>query len=36
MLTPHPALNGDWPSLAMHKGKEEEVYRLLIRLKQGN
>jgi len=22
MLTPHSALNGDWPSLAMQKGNE--------------
>ena len=36
MLTPHPALNGDWPSLAMQKGNEEAVYALLLRLKQGN
>jgi hypothetical protein len=36
MLTPHPALNGDWPSLAMQKGNEEAVYRLLIRLKRGH
>jgi hypothetical protein len=34
MLTPHPALNGDWPSLAMHKGNEEAVYRLLLSIKQ--
>src|SRR5207247_1974776 len=26
MLTPHPALDGDWPSLAMQKGNEEAVY----------
>ena len=36
MLTPHSALDGDWPSLAMQKGKEEAVYQLLLRLKQGN
>jgi hypothetical protein len=36
MLTPHSDLNGDWPSLAMQKGNEEAVYRLLIRLKQGH
>ena len=36
MLTPHSDLNGDWPSLAMQKGYEEAVYRLLIRLKQGH
>ena len=36
MLTPHSALEGDWPSLAMQKGKEEAVYRLLLRVKQGN
>lgn len=36
MLTPHSALNGDWPALAMQRGKEEAVYRLLLRLKQGN
>jgi len=36
MLTPHSALNGDWPSLAMQKGNEVAVYRLLVRLKQGH
>jgi hypothetical protein len=36
MLTPHSALNGDWPSLTMQKGNEEAVYRLLLRLKQGH
>ena len=36
MLTPHSALDGDWPSLAMQKGNEEAVYRLLVRLKRGN
>jgi hypothetical protein len=36
MLMPHAALVGDWPSLAMQKGNEEAVYRLLIRLKQGH
>jgi len=36
MLTPHPALDGDWISLAMQKGNEEAVYALLLRLKQGN
>jgi hypothetical protein len=36
MLTPHSSLNGDWPSLAMQKGNEEAVCRLLLRLKQGN
>lgn len=36
MLTPQPALNGDWPSLALQKGNEEAVYQLLLRLKQGN
>ncbi len=36
MLTPHPALNGDWPSLAMQKGDEEAVYNLLLRLKRGD
>ncbi len=35
MLTPHSALNGDWPALAMQKGNEEAVYRLLLRLKRG-
>ena len=35
MLTPHPALNGDWPALAMQKGKEEAVYRLLVGMKRG-
>jgi hypothetical protein len=34
MLTPHPALDGDWPALAMQKGNEEAVYRLLLRVKQ--
>lgn len=28
--------SGDWPSLAMQKGNEEAVYRLLLRLKQGH
>jgi len=36
MLTPHSALEGDWPSLAIQKGNEEAVYRLLLRLKRGN
>ena len=36
MLTPHSALDGDWPALAMQKGNEEAVYRLLLRIKQGN
>ena len=36
MLTPHPALNGDWPALAMQKGNEEAVYRLLLSVKQGH
>jgi hypothetical protein len=36
MLTPQPSLNGDWPALAMQKGDEEAVYRLLLRLKRGN
>ena len=35
MLTPHPALDGDWPALAMQKGNEEAVFQLLLRLKQG-
>src|SRR3989442_66707 len=35
MLTPHSALDGDWPTLAMQKGNEEAVYRLLLRMKQG-
>ena len=35
MLTPHHALDGSWPSLAMQKGNEEAVYQLLLRLKQG-
>ena len=35
MLTPRSALDGDWPSLAMQKGKEEAVYRLLMRIQQG-
>ena len=30
---PGLALNGDWPSLAMQKGNEEAVYRLLLRIK---
>ena len=34
MLTPHPVLNGDWPSIAVQKGNEEEVYNLLLSLKQ--
>jgi hypothetical protein len=36
MLTPHSALNGDWPAVAMHKGNEAAVYRLLLRLKKGH
>jgi len=36
MLTPHSALNGDWPALAMQKGNEEAVNRLLLKLKRGN
>jgi hypothetical protein len=36
LLTPHSALNGDWPALAMQKGNEEAVYKLLLRLKRGN
>ena len=36
LLTPHSALYGDWPALAMHKGNEEAVYRLLFTLKQGH
>ena len=36
MLTPHSALNGDWPALAMQKGNDAAVYQLLLRLKQGN
>jgi hypothetical protein len=36
LLTPHSALNGDWPALAMQKGEEEAVYKLLLRLKRGN
>jgi hypothetical protein len=36
MLTAHSALDGDWPALAMQKGNEETVYRLLVRLKRGN
>jgi len=36
MLTPHSALDGDWPSLAIQKGNEEAVFRLLLRLKRGN
>ena len=36
MLTPQPSLNGDWPSLAMHKGNEEAVNKLLLGLKQGH
>jgi hypothetical protein len=35
MLTLHPDLNGDWPALAMQKGNEEAVFRLLLRLKRG-
>ena len=35
MLTPHHALDGNWPSLAMQKGNEEAVHQLLLRLKQG-
>ena len=36
MLTPHAALDGDWPSLAMQKGNEEAVLKLLFRLQRGN
>jgi hypothetical protein len=36
MLTPRSALDGDWPALAIQKGNEEAVYKLLRRLKQGN
>ena len=36
LLTPQPALNGDWPALAMRKGNAEAVYLLLLRLRQGN
>jgi hypothetical protein len=36
MLTPHSALDGDWPSLAMQEGNEEAVLKLLLRLKRGN
>jgi len=36
MLTPHSALNGDWPSLAIQRGNEEAVYQLLVRIKKGN
>jgi len=35
MLTPYNALIGDWPALAMQKGNEEVVYRLLLRIKRG-
>jgi hypothetical protein len=35
-LMPQPALHGEWPSLAMQKGNEEAVYKLLFRLKQGH
>jgi len=36
MLTPHPALSGDWPSLATKKGNEGAVYKLLGRIKLVN
>ena len=36
MLTSQPALDGKWPALAMQKGNEEAVYKLLLRLQQGN
>jgi hypothetical protein len=36
MLTPHSALDGDWPSLAMQEGNEEAVLKLLLRLKRGH
>jgi hypothetical protein len=36
MLTPHSALDGDSPALAMHKGNEEGVYALLLRIMEGN
>jgi hypothetical protein len=35
MLTPHPALDGDWPAIAMQKGNEEAVYRVLLRIRRG-
>jgi len=34
MLTPHPALNRDWPSFALQKGNEAEVYQVLVGLKR--
>jgi hypothetical protein len=34
MLTSHPALNGDWPALAMQKGNEAAVYKVLLQLKK--
>ena len=36
LLTSHPALNGDWPALAMQKGNKEAVSRLLLRINQGH
>ena len=36
MLTPHSSLDGDLPALAMQKGKEEAVYRLLLRIRRGH
>jgi hypothetical protein len=36
VLTPHPALNGNWPALAMQKGNAEAVYKMLLRIKSGD
>ena len=36
MPTAQPALNGEWPALAMMKRDYEAMYKLLLRLKRGN
>jgi len=36
ILTSQSALSGQAPLLAMLHGKEDEVYKVLVRLKRGN
>jgi hypothetical protein len=36
ILTSQSALSGQAPLLAMFHGKEDEVYKVLVRLKRGN
>jgi len=36
LLTPQTALDGDTPMQALEKGKEKDVYELLLRTKKGN